>query len=58
MMNLDACEAVLAVAGKYQVPVWMDVDLGHRPPMMPLIVGSLAEVDSVGNTLEIEMKRL
>ena len=31
------------VAAKKNVPVIMDVDLGHLPPMMPLVVGSMAE---------------
>ena len=29
---------------EFGVPVIMDVDLGHLPPQMPLICGSLAEV--------------
>ena len=55
--NLDACSAVLAVAAKYQVPVVMDVDLGHLPPMMPLIVGSMAEAVVKDNHIEIKMSR-
>ncbi len=55
MMNLDAYEAVLAVAGKYQVPVLMDLDIGHYAPMMPLVVGSVAEVRAQGNSVEISM---
>lgn len=56
LMGLDAYDAVLEVAGRKGVPVVMDVDLGHLPPMMPLIVGSLAEVTVSGNDLEVEMK--
>lgn len=55
MMNLDAYEAVLAVAGKYNVPVIMDVDIGHLAPMMPLVVGSLAEVKVKGNDIQVKM---
>lgn len=54
--NLDAYSAVLAVAGNYNVPVVMDVDLGHLPPMMPLVVGSMAEVSVLGNEIEVAMK--
>jgi len=43
MMGLDAYGAVLEVAGRKDVPVVMDVDLGHLPPMMPIVVGSMAE---------------
>ncbi len=55
-MGLDAYEAVLAIAGKKNVPVIMDVDLGHVPPMMPIVVGSLGEVVVSGNNIEISMK--
>ena len=57
MMNLDAYAAVLEVAGRKGVPVIMDVDLGHMPPMMPLIVGSVARVVSRGNHITVEMKQ-
>ncbi len=56
MMNLDAYGAVLEVAGRKKVPVVMDVDLGHRPPMMPLVVGSLAEVRVRTNEITVEMR--
>ena len=56
MMGLDTYEAVLAVAGKYNVPVIMDADVGHLPPMMPLVMGSLAEVTVLGNDMKIDMK--
>lgn len=55
MMNLDAYEAVLEVAGRKNVPVIMDVDLGHRPPMMPLVTGSAATVCVRGNDVAVEM---
>jgi len=56
MMGLDAYNAVLEVAGRKGVPVIMDVDLGHLPPMMPLIVGSLADVTVSGNHMKADMK--
>lgn len=58
MMNLDSRDAVLEVAGRKNVPVLMDVDLGHRPPMMPLVVGSLAEVTAAGNSVAVKMTTL
>lgn len=30
--------------GKYNVPIVMDLDIGHLHPAMPLIVGSYAKV--------------
>ena len=56
MMDLDAYQAVLAVAAKYHVPVLMDLDIGHLPPSMPLICGSMANVASDGKTYRVEME--
>ena len=56
MMNLDAYAAVLEIAGGKGVPVIMDVDLGHLPPMMPLVVGSVAKVTVKGNDISVEME--
>ncbi|MCM1325719.1 MAG: LD-carboxypeptidase [Bacteroidales bacterium] len=56
MMGLDAYRAVLEVAGRKNVPVIMDVDLGHLPPMMPLTVGSMAVVRVRENDMEIEQQ--
>ncbi len=56
MIGLDAYQAVLEVAAGKNVPVIMDVDLGHLPPMMPLIVGSMAEVQVKGNEISVEMQ--
>lgn len=54
--NLDAYQAVLNVASGYQVPVVMDMDIGHRPPMMPLVTGCVARVSVQGNALSMEMQ--
>lgn len=56
MMGLDAYQAVLEVAGRKNVPVIMDVDIGHLPPMMPIVVGSMGEVTVKGNALSLEMQ--
>ena len=53
-MGLDAYQAVLEVAGSKNVPVIMDVDLGHLPPMMPVVVGSMGNVKVNGNLLKSE----
>ncbi len=57
MMGLDAYQAVLEIAGRKNVPVIMDVDLGHLPPMMPIIVGSLGEVTVQDNDIAIKMHK-
>ena len=37
------------------VPILIDVDLGHIPPSMPLVCGSIGQVHYDNNNLEIEM---
>ena len=54
MMGLDAYEAILGIARKFQVPVVMDVDLGHLPPAMPIVSGSIGHVYVSGNQIRIE----
>ena len=56
MMGLNQYHAVLDIVGKYHVPVIMDADIGHLPPMMPLICGSMAKVRAEGNEMEVEMR--
>ena len=41
---------------QYRVPVMMDLDIGHLPPMMPLVCGSMARVVSDGRTYSVEME--
>jgi len=55
IMNLNQYQAVLQTAGRKNVPVIMDVDLGHSQPMMPLVVGSLAKVTAAENSIRVEM---
>ena len=55
MMGLDQYSAVLEIVKKYDVPVIMDADIGHLPPMMPLVLGSMADVQAKENSLTIKM---
>ena len=55
-MGLDQYSAVLGVIEKYNVPIIMDADIGHLPPMMPLVTGSLATVAYENNNLRINME--
>ena len=58
MMGLDQYRAVTDILQDLNVPVIMDVDLGHLPPMMPLICGSIADVTCApvdGNTYDLEI---
>jgi muramoyltetrapeptide carboxypeptidase LdcA involved in peptidoglycan recycling len=54
-MGMDRYTAVMEILGKYDVPVIMDVDLGHVPPAMPLICGSYADVMLKDGELTIAM---
>jgi len=56
MMGLDCREAALGVLRSYGKPILLDVDLGHLPPMMPLIAGAVAEVSAAPGKLSIDMK--
>lgn len=52
--GIDQYQAVLEVLGKYQVPVIMDVDIGHLPPTMPILSGGMAEVTVQGNDIKLK----
>lgn len=56
MMGMDRINAVTGILDKYNVPVLMDLDIGHLPPMMPLVMGSLAHVGAEGNSLAIRQE--
>ena len=46
--NLDQYNAVTEVLKEFNVPVIMDVDLGHLPPKMPFISGGFVTVSTYG----------
>ncbi len=54
LYGLDQYNAVTGILGKYNVPVIMDLDIGHLPPMMPLITGAMANIKTNGNDISIE----
>ena len=58
MMGLDQYSAVLEAIKEYNVPVIMDADIGHLAPMMPLVLGSMANIKAEGNSLTVEMKMI
>lgn len=55
LMGLDQYHAVIDLLKEYQVPVLMDLDIGHIAPMMPLIYGSHAQVQYSAQQLKIDM---
>ena len=46
LFGLDQYHAVVDVLEKYHVPILMDLDIGHIPPMMPVVNGVMATVKS------------
>ena len=56
MFGLDRYQAVLYTAAKHGVPVFMDVDLGHLAPTMPLICGSMARIEAADGKLSVTME--
>jgi len=53
-LGLDSYRAVEDLLKEYQVPILMDLDIGHRPPAMPIVSGALAHVKTQGNHIEIK----
>ncbi|MBR6909009.1 MAG: LD-carboxypeptidase, partial [Lachnospiraceae bacterium] len=54
MMNLDKYEAVLEVARHYRVLIIMDADIGHYDPMIPVMMGSVAEFSVKQNEMTVK----
>ncbi len=53
MFDLNQYDAVLEILKEFEVPVLMDLDIGHLSPMMPIVCGSTAKVHMKGQDLEI-----
>ena len=58
LMGLDHIHAVTDLLSSLHVPILLDADLGHLPPMIPLISGSLATVSAnpADGSMQISMK--
>lgn len=54
--GIDSYQAVCEMLYSYHVPVLMDLDIGHLPPAMPLVCGSMAKVAIDGKTYRVEME--
>jgi len=51
--GIDQYRAVTDLLGEYNVPIIMDLDIGHLAPMMPIICGSTAKVVVKGQNISI-----
>ncbi len=52
--DFDPHDAVLGILGKYDVPILMDLDIGHQFPQMPIISGACADIDAHQNSVNIQ----
>ena len=57
MMGLDQYNAVTDLLSRFEVPVIMDLDIGHLPPQMPLVSGALADVNVKEQEFSIRMRQ-
>jgi len=53
-LGLDQYNAVTGILGEYNVPIIMDLDIGHLPPMMPLVTGVKADIRAQGNDISVK----
>ena len=51
--DFDHYKAVTGILGKYNVPILMDLDIGHQFPQIPVISGACADITAEGNSLNI-----
>ena len=54
--GLDRISAFTGMLERLNRPVLLDLDIGHLPPMMPLISGAKAEAVTKGNSLTVTMR--
>lgn len=47
-------DAVLSALGHHAVPIVLDADIGHLPPMMPLVCGAMADVRVKSGSLTLK----
>ncbi|WP_029067304.1 S66 family peptidase [Lachnobacterium bovis] len=52
--GIDQYQAVTDVLKEFNVPIIMDLDIGHLSPMVPLICGGNAIVSAQNNTFSVE----
>lgn len=55
-MGLDQYKAVLDMLEEFDVPVVMDVDIGHIAPMMPVVCGAIGTVYVSGQDFELKVE--
>lgn len=56
MMGMDRYDAITGVLGRHNVPIIMDLDLGHHSPVMPFVTGSYAKATAKDNHFTLETR--
>lgn len=56
LMGLDQYHAVVDLLAGHKVPIVMDADIGHIPPMMPIICGSMGDVTVYEDGMTLAMR--
>lgn len=52
--GIDQYQTVTDMLAEYNVPIIMDLDIGHLSPMMPIVCGGTAKVKVEGNDVTIK----
>ncbi|MBQ6602661.1 MAG: LD-carboxypeptidase [Eubacterium sp.] len=52
--GMNRINAVTGILEKYKVPIFMDVDIGHLPPQMPIVSGACAKVRAESGRLTLK----
>ncbi len=58
IMGLDKYKATIDILKSFNVPILMDVDLGHLPPSLPIKNGANAKVELINNNSNIKITYL
>ena len=54
MMGTNCSQAVINTLKDLNVPIILDLDIGHLPPRMPIISGALGNITVKGNSFTLE----
>ncbi len=54
IMGVNQYNAITDIIGDMNVPIIMDLDIGHLPPMMPVITGGMADITAHDNQIKIK----
>lgn len=56
MFGINRHEAVVGALSDLGVPIFMDLDIGHLPPMMPIVCGSYGKAVCKGRMFSLDME--